>query len=95
MRKDKEEIVDDYLSHANKIIVHMMFTLPQFPKGLENLWKDVPGPFAAFGVSELNIPVRALKTLARENDLLGPSVDTDESVKSELNKRVIDAMRSF
>ncbi len=45
LRKDKEAVVDDYLSHANKIIVHMMFTLPQFPKGLENLWKDVPGPF--------------------------------------------------
>lgn len=88
-------MVDDYLSHANKIIVTMMFALPQYPKGLENLWKDVPSPFASFGESELNIPIRLVKYLAGENDLLGPVIDENESVKAELRKLVIDAMKEF
>ncbi|ABD40481.1 hypothetical protein Mhun_0728 [Methanospirillum hungatei JF-1] len=95
LRKEKGEMVDDYLSHANKIIVTMMFALPQYPKGLENLWKDVPSPFASFGESELNIPIRLVKYLAGENDLLGPVIDENESVKAELRKLVIDAMKEF
>ena len=68
---------------------------PRIPKGLENLWKDVPSPFASFGESELNIPIRLVKYLAGENDLLGPVIDENESVKAELRKLVIDAMKEF
>ena len=95
LRAEGGEIVDDYLSHANKIIVNMMYTLPQFPKGLENLWNEYPVPYVAFGESELNVPIELVKQLASKNDLLGVDIEEDKEKKSRLNQNADDTMQEF
>ena len=94
LRKEKGTMVDDYLMHANKVIVNMMNILPQYPKGLENLWVTNT-PFAAFGESELIVPITAVKRLASENDLLGMDIEEDAEKKEVLNKDVTVTMKSF
>lgn len=81
--KDEEaEAVDEYLTSSNKIIANMMYALPNYPEGLENLWRDVKSPFIAFGESELLVPIEEIKRVAKENDRLGKTVE--EEIKKKL-----------
>ena len=86
--KDEEaEAVDEYLTSSNKIIMNVMYAVPKYPKGLENLWKPVKSPFIAFGESELIVPIEEIKRVAEENDRLGKPVD------EEIKKKLKDELR--
>ena len=84
LKDDEAEAVEEYLTSSNKIIANMMYAVPNYPKGLENLWKPVKSPFIAFGESELVVPIEEIKKVATENDRLGDSVD--EETKKKLKK---------
>jgi hypothetical protein len=82
LKDDEAEAVEEYLTSSNKIIANMMYAVPNYPKGLENLWEPVKSSFIAFGESELVVPIEEIKKVAAENDRLGEPLD--ETVKKTL-----------
>lgn len=56
----------------------MMYTLPFYPHGLENLWHDIKSPFITFSESELVLPIEDIKQIAMENDSLGMQLTPDD-----------------
>lgn len=71
MKDDEADEVEEYLKSSNKIIANMMYSIPNYQGGLENLWHSVQSPFIPFAESELIIPLEKMKKIAAENDLLG------------------------
>ncbi|GEM_PF-1600374 len=92
--KKRAEKADDYLSHSNKIIVNLMHSIPQYPKGLDNLWLDIKSPIIVFGESELIFPIRTIKRLAKENDLLGKESSLDSEKKLTLQKEAVESVKN-
>jgi hypothetical protein len=86
LKDDEAETVEEYLKSSNKIIANMMYAVPKYQHGLENLWRDVKSPFIAFGESELVVPVLEIKSVADANDRLGKAVDEEfkKKLKAEL-----------
>lgn len=78
MKDDEVDEVEEYLKSSNKIIANMMYTLPHYPGGLENLWRSISSPLVAFSESELFVPLADMKKLAEENDHLGKLLNTDD-----------------
>ena len=75
MKDDEADEVEEYLKSSNKIIASMMYALPHYQGGLENLWHYVKSPFITFSESELSVPLTATMKLAEENDRLGRPLD--------------------
>lgn len=94
LKDDEAETVEEYLKSSNKIIANMMYAVPKYPHGLENLWRGVKSPFIAFGESELIVPVLEIKSVADANDRLGKTVDekTKKKLKAELKLFVNSAI---
>lgn len=89
MKEDEAEEVEEYLKSSNQIIASMMYTIPHYPFGLENLWHDVISPFVAFGESELLVPLEEMKAIADENDRLGKPLDADDEKKLTQQARML------
>jgi len=81
MKDDEADEVEEYLKSSNKIIASMMYALPHYQGGLENLWHYVKSPFITFSESELSVPLTATMKLAEENDRLGRPLDADDERK--------------
>ncbi len=80
------EAVEEYLASSNRVIVNMMYAVPKYKEGIENLWSSEKRPFVAFGESELIVPIKKVKEVAEENDRLGKTVD--EIIKNSLMREL-------
>lgn len=78
MKDDEADEVEEYLRSSNKVIANMMYALPHYQGGLENLWHYVKSPFITFSESELSVPLTDTKKIAEENDRLGRLLDADD-----------------
>ena len=86
------EMVEEYLTSSNKVIVNMMYAVPEYKGGVENLWLDEKSPFVTFGESELIVPIEKVKEVAKENDRLGKIVDED--IKNKLKKELDNFLKT-
>lgn len=91
MREDEAEEVEEYLKSSNRIIASMMYTIPHYDKGLENLWNSTLSPLISFGESELLVPLDRMKSIAAENDRLGKVLEQEDEKKlTEKARMVVD-----
>lgn len=86
LRDEKSDEAEEYLDDANHQIAYMMYYLPQYPGGIENLWYNLRSqPFVIFGESEITVPLAEMQQYAMENDALGKTPDAEK--KKDLEKR--------
>jgi len=89
MKDNEAQEVEEYLKSSNQIIASMMYTIPHYPHGLENLWHGINSPFIAFGESELFVPIDEMKSIASENDCLGSLLGPDDEKKLTQNAELL------
>lgn len=72
LRDGKSDEAEEYLDDINRQIAYMMYYLPHYPGGIENLWHNMKNhPFVVFGESEIIVPLADMRQYAEENDALG------------------------
>lgn len=89
MKDDEADEVEEYLKSSNKVIANMMYALPHYPGGLENLWHNVRSPFITFSESELYVPLTDMKRVAEENDRMGRPLDADDKKRLANQARML------
>ena len=86
LRDGKSDEAEEYLDDVNRQIAFMMYYLPHYPGGIENLWHNMRSqPFIVFGESEITVPLAEMQQYAKENDALGKIPDAEK--KKDLEKR--------
>jgi len=89
LRDGHSDEAEEYLDDVNHQIAYMMYYLPFYPNGIENLWHNKKEyPFVIFGESEITIPLENLKKYAAESDALG--IAPDKEKKKVLDKHAAD-----